>query len=121
MAKLDCGAANNDHVLVTQWVRSEADGQRRSAIGCSDLSQADGGPPLTAYGTATRQILSGLDMTHSPLLDFGIAGTHLSLCNNGSSAFWDLDNLQKPENFISKVTMTPDAQNRPSLLISPKK
>lgn len=52
---LGSGALNNDYVLLTECMRSEADSQCRSSTDCSDRSQTDVGLPQTSYSTATRQ------------------------------------------------------------------
>lgn len=92
------GAANNNYVLLTESVRTEADCQWRSPCDCRDVSQTDVRLPKTSYSTATRHhIRNGFQwMIYSLLLDW-ISVTHLALYRTGSSAFQGLDNLSKPE------------------------
>lgn len=57
---LGSGAANNNYVLLTESVRTEADSQFSSSIDCSNLSQNDVRLPQTSYSATRQHVRNGL-------------------------------------------------------------
>lgn len=83
------GAADNNYILFTESVRTEAYNQGRSATD----SQTNVRLPQTSYSTATRQhVINGL-YDSLTLIGLRITRTHLVLCRTGSSSLCDSDNL----------------------------
>lgn len=96
------GTLDDDHVLLAQLIRTEADSQRRAP---PDQGHADVGPPQTPCSTESR-----LHVRHGSPDSLVLTGpsehqrlTHPSLCRTGSSSSSSLDSLRKPESEIHQT------------------